>query len=86
MLPLTLGHIYTGTASDVITETHIVSASQKNYYNSYFWYLKLLFVLTNVKQFDCIKHFYGNHNIWYFLSREHNQIYLILTQPIVNIL
>ena len=85
MLPKALGQ-NTYNASNIITEIPIVSAIQKNYHGSAFLHLTLFGILINVKQFYFMKHLPNICNIWYFLSREHDQIYLILTQYIVSIL
>ena len=84
MLPKALEQ--NNNASNIITEIPIVSAIQKNYHGSAFLHLTLFVVLINVKQFYFMKHLPDMCNIWYFLSREHDQIYLILTQYIVSIL
>ena len=84
MLPKTLGQ--NNNASNFITEIPIVSVIQKNYHGSAFLHLTLFVVLTNVKQFYFMKHLPDMCNIWCFLNREHDQIYLILTQYIVIIL
>ena len=73
-------------ASNIITETPIVSAIQKNYHGSAFLHLTLFVVLTNKKHFYFMKHLPDMCNIWYFLSREQDQICLIFTPYIVSTL